>query len=154
MTARDLRVQPPRRWSDAIDGIQWLPRLIDKTRAAQTGKLGSYFFGQSPFDRALLHAFGVGYRSFSKIVADAPDDATILSALCDQDPASLDRARAWSQTLATRHRLMMMILDADDGYAKGAWQPLKPLVNACANAFSWIVKRIWPSRVNSKATRG
>jgi len=36
---RDLSQGPPRRWNEEIGGIKWLPRLIDKTRAALAGKL-------------------------------------------------------------------------------------------------------------------
>ena len=146
MNAKDLRIEPPRRWSEQLDGIAWLPRFIDKTRAAHAGTLGAYLFGQSPVDRACLRALRIGYVDFARIVADAPDDAGVLAALAARDPASLDRVRAWSETLATEHRLFMFVLDVDDGYAGAGWRALKPLVNVAANTLTWTLKRIWPSR--------
>ncbi|MGB8519688.1 MAG: DUF5069 domain-containing protein, partial [Candidatus Tumulicola sp.] len=79
MTERDLHAGPPRRWSEEIDGICWLPRLIDKTRAALAGTLGDYLFGQSPMDRALLRALGLSHREFAAIVRAAAGDDAVLS---------------------------------------------------------------------------
>ena len=62
MEARDLTVVPPRRWSESLGGITWLPRLIDKARAALNGTLGSYLYGQSPMDRGLLKQLGLSHQ--------------------------------------------------------------------------------------------
>src|SRR5579884_4274192 len=74
MQALDLRATPPRRWSDELDGIRWLPRMIDKARAAMKGTLGDYLYGQSPMDRSLLRALGLSYKDFTRIVREAGDD--------------------------------------------------------------------------------
>ena len=125
-------------------------RLIDKARAAQEGTLGSYFFGQSPFDRAMLNALGLGYRSFARIVAAAPDDASVIAALRACNPASLERARSWSATLETKHRWFMNLLDLDDGYERDSLGFIRPAVHGAAAAISWIVKRAWPSHVKQQ----
>ena len=31
--APDLRRHPPRRWNVTVDGVIWLPRMIDKARS-------------------------------------------------------------------------------------------------------------------------
>lgn len=146
MQARDLRVEAPRRWSQQVGGIRWLPRLIDKTRAALAGTLGDYLYGQSPVDRALLRALGIRYREFTKIVKDAPDDAAVLAALQARSPEGIARARVWSARLPLTHSLFLVCLDVDDGYLGGPWQALKTPSNACTNAFTRWLKRRFPSR--------
>ena len=144
MQAPDLTVGPPRRWSETIDGIPWLPRLIDKARAALNGTLGAYLFGQSPLDTKCLHTLGLGHRSFAKIVAAASDDAAVMAAIAARDPLAIERARAWGAGLALRHRLFFAVLDIDDGYAPRL-RPFRPAVTAAANALTWGIKRIWRS---------
>jgi hypothetical protein len=113
--APDLRARPPRRWSEEIGGIRWLPRLIDKARAAVAGTLGDYLFGQSPMDRGLLRALRLRHRELAAIVRISPDDAAVLEAIERRDPSALDRARVWSEPLAREHRLFFWLLDVDDG---------------------------------------
>ncbi|MDP9111911.1 MAG: DUF5069 domain-containing protein, partial [Candidatus Eremiobacteraeota bacterium] len=76
--SEDLTAGPPRRWTRELDGIRWLPRLIDKTRAALAGTLGDYLYGQSPVDRALLRALGLGYRDFTAIVMQSANDDAVI----------------------------------------------------------------------------
>ncbi|MGZ3517817.1 MAG: DUF5069 domain-containing protein [Vulcanimicrobiaceae bacterium] len=145
MQAKDLRAGPPRRWSERVDGIRWLPRLIDKTRAALAGTLGDYLYGQSPVDRGLLRALGVPYREFTKIVNDAPDDDAVLAALQARSPEGVARARAWSARLPLTHSLFLLGLDVDDGYLGGLWPLFKTPVNACTNPFTRWLKARFPS---------
>ena len=146
MQVPDLRAGPPRRWNETIDGVPWLPRLIDKTRAALNGTLGAYLYGQSPVDRSLLRVLGLGYRSLAEIVAAAPDDAAVIAAIAERDPQALARARVWGAGLGRRHRWFLTLLDIDDGYSPHL-RLLRPAITACANAVTWTMKRIWPSRV-------
>jgi hypothetical protein len=143
MEARDLRVSPPRRCSERLAGICWLPRLIDKARAALAGTLGTYLFGQSPMDRGLLRVLRLSHREFAVVVMNAPDDDAVLAALETRDPASLARARIWSENLPARHRLFFWLLDVDDGYRVTRW---RAPIAAAANAISRAAKRLWPSR--------
>ncbi|HEV7178345.1 MAG TPA: DUF5069 domain-containing protein [Candidatus Baltobacteraceae bacterium] len=153
MQALNLRAQAPRRWSERIDGVAWLPRLIDKARAAHAGTLGDYLFGQSPMDRTLLHVLSLGHAEFARIVAHAPDDRAVVESLSARDPHALDRARAWSEGLARRHRLFLFAIDIDDGYATGIWTVIKPAANAASNALVWMIKRLWPSRAIERSKR-
>ena len=52
----DLGQHPPRRWSDTLAGMIWLPRLIDKVRAFQAGTLGSYAY-PSALDQSFMRRF-------------------------------------------------------------------------------------------------
>ena len=143
---RDLRHNAPRRWTEQLGGICWLPRLIDKARAAMDGSLGSYLFGQSPIDRGLLHALGISHRGFAEIVAQSPDDDAVLASLRARDPKGVARAREWSDALPRRSGLFMFVLDVDDGYLGGGWHLLKGPANVGTAALTWVVKRVWPSR--------
>jgi len=142
----DLRVDPPRRWSVELDGVAWLPRLIDKARAASNGTLGGYLYGQSPTDSGLLKTLGIGYRSFAELAARAPDDAAVAAALLARDPESIDRARAWSDDLRRNHKAFLWAMDLDDGYHPGTAWAKRP-VNALTNAFTALVKRVVPGPV-------
>ena len=142
---------PPRRWSEEIGGIKWLPRLIDKTRSALAGTLGFYLYGQSPVDRSLLRALGLRYRDFTKIVSNASSDDDVFRELALKVPEGIERARQWSRTLPQRQRLFMFILDLDDGYLDAwYWKVLRAPCNLAANVVSQSAKRLWPSRATER----
>lgn len=126
-----------------MNGIYWLPRLIDKTRAALAGTLGDYLFGQSPMDRALLRELKLSHRDFAAIVRDAPSDDAVLAAITVRDPQAPERARAWSAALPARNRLFLWLLDVDDGYRASR---LTAPVKLGATAVSRIAKALWPAR--------
>jgi hypothetical protein len=152
MEARDLTLVPPRRWSESLGGITWLPRLIDKARAALNGTLGGYLYGQSPMDRGLLGQLGVSHREFAVIVKNAADDDAVLAALDARDPQAVARTRAWTDAeLPKRHRLFLYIMDFDDGYLGGWTLAIKKGVNAGTNAFCAVVKRAMPSNAIQRA---
>lgn len=143
---RDLRTEPPRRWSVELDGVAWLPRLIDKARAATAGTLGGYLYGQSPTDSGLLKVLGIGYRSFAALVTEASDDAGVAERLTALDPGAIARAQAWSVDLRRDHKAFLWAMDVDDGYLPGAAWVKRP-VNALTNAFTALVKRVFPGPV-------
>jgi len=145
MQARDLTVVPPRRWSESLGGITWLPRLIDKARSALNGTLGGYLYGQSPMDRGLLRQLGLSHREFAVIVKNAPDDDAVLAALNARDADAVARTRRWTDAeLPKRHRVFLFLMDYDDGYL-GAPKALQAVGNAASNAFTALVKRAMPS---------
>jgi len=143
---RDLRKGPPRRWNESLGQIRWLPRLIDKSRAALAGRLGDYFFGQSPLDRELLRALGIAHREFARIVRDAPGDADVLAALQARSPEGVRAARAWSEALPRRRGLFLFAIDLDDGYLPGWWRWLGAPTRWSSGFLTRAIKRIWPSR--------
>jgi hypothetical protein len=121
MNATDLRRGAPPRWSDAVDGIIWLPRLAAKVRAHDAGLLGSYLLGQSPIDDEFLRAAQLDYAGFIAIVRAASDDAAVLAAIGAASPGARDRLRLWSLEMPVRRRAWMRLLDLDDGYDRPAW---------------------------------
>jgi hypothetical protein len=123
----DLAKAPPRRWSDAVDGIFWLPRLIDKARAYEAGTLGDYFFGQSPVDGSFLKAAGVGYADIIAAVRAAPDDAGVLAFIETRAPGATQRLRAWCANPPPVAKFTFGLIDADEGRTPG---PAASLVRA------------------------
>jgi predicted PurR-regulated permease PerM len=144
--ALDLRTTAPRRWSDELGGIRWLPRMIDKARAAMKGTLGDYLYGQSPMDRSLLRAIGISYKDFTRIVRESHgDDDLVLEKLETASPDRLQLARRWSDHLP-RRRFFLFILDLDDGYYGG---PLEWFRGVIRVLYGWVVHYIryrWPAQ--------
>jgi len=107
----------PRRWNTEIDGIRWLPRLIDKARMQRRGELGTYLLGHSPVDHAFLTRAGLTTEQFSEIVRVAPDDAAVLAAIRARgwDEA---RVRRWSERFPSTYRTYIALWDLDEGYIR------------------------------------
>ncbi len=106
----------PRRWSTEIDGVRWLPRMIDKARMQQRGELGNYLLGHSPVDHALLARMNLTTEQFSEIVRHAPDDTAVLGAVrAHWDEA---RVRRWSERFTSTYRTYIMLWDIDEGYVR------------------------------------
>jgi hypothetical protein len=137
MNAPDLRTGHPRRWNDSVDGIVWLPRLVDKARAFDAGTLGSYLYGQSPIDDAFLRRAGVDYHTFLDIVRAAPDDAAVLAEIERRNPGATEQLRTFSQRLPTKAGLLIWMLEYDEGYVRPWWgAAARPLAKA---SFALIV---------------
>ena len=107
----------PRRWDTELDGIRWLPRLIDKARMSHRGELGNYLLGHSPVDHALLTRIGLTTEQFSEIVRESPDDAAVLDAIRVRgwDEA---RVRRWSARFTSTYRTYIVLWDIDEGYVR------------------------------------
>jgi hypothetical protein len=111
----------PRRWDQKLDGIRWLPRLVDKARMAQRGELGAYLFGHSPVDIGLLRSLGLTTSEFAEIIAASPDDEAVLAAL-RQRGFDEERTMRWSNRLPARHPWIIGLIDRDEGHvAEGPW---------------------------------
>ncbi len=101
--AKDLTKEYPRSPYAELNGIPWLPRLVDKVRALQAGKIGAY----TPFpcggDKNFLGTFGI--------------DADALKAVIDGG-ASDEAIGAWAKDNAANFN------DATvTGYKQGALEP-------------------------------
>jgi quercetin dioxygenase-like cupin family protein len=86
-----------------LDGYAWLPRMIDKSRAARAGTLGDAVH-PCPVDRRCLALLGIDFETFSDVVARSADDADVLAGLraAGIAPASAAwfDAPAWEDALA------------------------------------------------------
>lgn len=142
----DLRIVPPRRWSEELGGIRWLPRMIDKARAAMKGTLGDYLYGQSPMDHSLLRALGLSYRQFTAIVREAGgEDGRVLQLLEQRCPEGVKMARRWSEHLP-RRRAFLFLLDLDDGYYGGPLQAIRGVIRTLYGLAVRYIRYRWPAR--------
>jgi hypothetical protein len=124
MNVIDLQRGSPPRWSDAVAGIVWLPRLAAKVRAHDAGTLGTYLLGQSPVDDEFLQAAQLTYADFIALVRIVRDDADLPAAIGARSPGAIERLRLWSLEMPVRNRIHMSLLDLDDGYTRPAWLDL------------------------------
>jgi quercetin dioxygenase-like cupin family protein len=86
-----------------LDGYAWLPRMIDKSRAARAGTLGDAVH-PCPVDRRCLALLGIDFETFSDVVARSTDDAEVLAGLHAAGIASAGAAwfdaPVWEDALA------------------------------------------------------
>ena len=86
-----------------LDGYAWLPRMIDKSRAARAGTLGDAVH-PCPVDRRCLALLGIDFVTFTEVVARSADDAEVLAGLRAVGIASAEAAwfdaPAWEDALA------------------------------------------------------
>jgi hypothetical protein len=116
----------PPRWNAEVDGIRWLPRMIEKARMRERGTLGAYLIGHSPVDAALLKRLNITTAAFVDLVREQPDDTSVLTALRARrfDEAAV---RRWSEAFPRRYALYITLWDLDEGYtAPKRWQ--RPLI--------------------------
>ena len=154
MQAPDLRSGPPRRWCSDVNGVIWLPRLIDKVRAERTGRLGTYLLGQSPVDDAFLAVAGISYARLLAVITEAdmgasgPGDAAIasdtaiLAGIEAVSPGATARLQAWSLEMPRKRSLHMRVLDIDDGYI--AHPRLRALMQRVFAPFAPVIRRWRP----------
>jgi hypothetical protein len=121
MNAPDLQRGLPPRWSDAVDGIVWLPRLAAKVRAHDAGTLGPYLLGQSPVDDEFIKTAQLSYAQLIAIVRASADDAGVLAGIAAASGDAIERLRLWSLEMPVRRRMMLKLIDLDDGYDRPAW---------------------------------
>jgi len=63
---------------DALEGIPWLPRAIDKVRAKLAGRLEDDYFYPCAGDRQFLKKIGMSPPDFFRLVRDSSSDDEIL----------------------------------------------------------------------------
>lgn len=97
---------PIRPMDATLDGYAWLPRLIDKARAAGAGTLGDLVH-PCPVDRRALKHLGVSFEDFSAVIASAETDEEVLAGL---RALGIPSAReAWFDALAWEDALQEMV---------------------------------------------
>lgn len=100
--ALDLRTCRPRPMEATLGGYPWLPRMIDKARAARAGTLGPYVH-PCPIDRTCLALLGLDAHEFGDVVERQRSDDAVLAAL--QDRGIRSPSQAWFDPLALEAQL-------------------------------------------------
>jgi hypothetical protein len=92
----DLTKQPPRSPHDALGGITFLPRSIDKMRAHLAGTAGEYR-AKTGFSTQLFTLLGVTADEFEEIVRQNPTDDGVLAALTARRKVPQEEISAWNE---------------------------------------------------------
>ncbi|HWI75203.1 MAG TPA: DUF5069 domain-containing protein [Baekduia sp.] len=132
---------PFRPMDATLDGYAWLPRMIDKARAARAGTLGDAVH-PCPVDRRCLAQLGVAFEDFSAVIARSSTDAEVLDGLRALGiPSARDAwfdAPAWEdalqemvwrsegETISDRAARNVMLLVADDAAVTVTWSRYAP----------------------------
>jgi hypothetical protein len=77
--ALDLGRETPRSPFADLGGYPWLPRLIDKVRAHQAGKLGAYTPFPSGIDEGFIGLLGVAPEALRLVIKQGASDDDILA---------------------------------------------------------------------------
>jgi hypothetical protein len=135
----------PRRWNATVDGIKWLPRLIDKAHMSASGSLGAYLMGHSPVDFALLKRLDITTADFVALANQNVGDEAVLAALRTRgfDEA---RVRRWSDGFEERYRVFIPLWDIDEGYrpAPAFARPLVTVARIIEGPAMGIVRKLRP----------
>lgn len=91
----DLTKLYPRSPYEELDGLTWLPRMIDKARAHLAGTLGEYSY-PCGMDRAALDFYGVSADALLDLIReDATDEAIARFVRAHMVPRSADDLEAF-----------------------------------------------------------
>lgn len=101
--AKDLTKDEPRPMDATLDGYAWLPRMIDKARAARAGTLGEYYRYPCPIDRNCLGRLGVDAETFADIAQHSASDDDIVQAL--REAGARPASEAWFDPVALNDQL-------------------------------------------------
>jgi hypothetical protein len=125
----DLGQRPPRRGSDTLAGMIWLPRLIDKVRAFQAGTLGTYAY-PSALDQSFMRRFQLTPAYIESLVRDAPADEAIAAAIREHQRLPDEEIERRCVIFREKYRFALAVLDRDDGYVCGVGYPLPRFLQA------------------------
>lgn len=111
----------PRPANDTIDGLVWLPRMIEKARRFAQGRrtgtdlMNGYLYGDNDFVDAQVLAFlRTDDRALLGLVEQSPSDDQAARAAISRSGRSHDECAAFSSAL--RRKVMgFVMLDADEG---------------------------------------
>jgi hypothetical protein len=120
ITAKDLTKDFPRSPLEELDGVLWLPRLIDKVRALQAGTLGDYTPYPCGGDRNFLAVVGVDADQLKAVIDSGAGDTEIAGWVKAHAAPGLDEHLA-----AYRERALAPVAGELQGYLDGALTELK-----------------------------
>ncbi len=119
----NLDQHPPRRWSEALAGMIWLPRLIDKVRAFQAGTLGTYAY-PSALDQSFMRRFQLTPAFIEPLVRKTPSDDAIGTVIRQHVRLTDEEVARRCTVFREKYRLAFSVLDRDDGYVRGLGYPI------------------------------
>ena len=120
ITAKDLTKDFPRSPLEELDGLPWLPRMIDKVRALQAGTLGDYNPYPCGGDRYFLGVAGVDGDQLKSLIDSGAGDTEIGRCVINHaTPGLEDRLSAY------RERALAPVFGEMRDYLDNALRELK-----------------------------
>lgn len=115
----DLTRGFPRSPKEKLGGLVWLPRLIDKAKAALAGKLGDYRYN-CPMDERFFAFLGLRADEFLAAVRDRDGDAAVLEWVQERaGPLRRESVAEFNRDLAGAGphpgKTYFSIIDAEEG---------------------------------------
>jgi hypothetical protein len=111
---------PPRSGLESIEGMIWLPRLLDKARRVEaaggsTRCVDGYLYGNNDFiDKRVLRFLRIDDTAVSQLLREHSDDATVATIIIQRSGRTSDEVRAFGKHL--RKTLFdFALLEADEG---------------------------------------
>jgi hypothetical protein len=103
LRTKDLSREQPSPMDETLAGYAWLPRIIDKARAADAGTLGTYVH-PCPVDQRCLGLLGIEAADFRAIASSARTGAEVVAGL--ERAGARSAAGAWFAAVAFEEALM------------------------------------------------
>jgi hypothetical protein len=109
---------------DAVAGLVWLPRLLDKARHCEASPnerlVDGYCYGDNDFiDKQLIAFLRTDDVTISALVREHPDDADVARILVERSGHSPAEVEAFN-TAFRRKNFNFVLLEADEGRLGGA----------------------------------
>jgi Domain of unknown function (DUF5069) len=104
LRTKDLAREEPRAMEETLEGYAWLPRMIDKARAADAQTLGDYVH-PCPVDLRCLGLLRVEPMRFREIASAACTGADVIVGL--ERAGARSAAEAWFDAVAFEEALMI-----------------------------------------------
>jgi len=120
ITAKDLTKEFPRSPLEELDGLPWLPRLIDKVRALKAGTLGDYNPYPCGGDRNFLGVVGIDADQLKTLIDSGASDIEIAQWVKDHATAGFSE-----RISAYREHALAPVSGEYLGYLEGALEGLK-----------------------------
>lgn len=89
----DLTKEFPRSPKEKLDGLAWLPRLIDKAKARLAGTLGEYNYN-CPMDVRFFVFLGLTPEAFLDAVREDASDAAVAAWVAEHGQKRADAEKA------------------------------------------------------------
>jgi Domain of unknown function (DUF5069) len=103
LRTKDLASEAPRAMEETLAGYAWLPRMIDKARAADAGTLGDYVH-PCPVDRRCLELLRIEPLRFRALASAARTGGEVIAGL--ERAGARSAADAWFDAVAFEEALM------------------------------------------------
>lgn len=128
----------PRSPRERIEGLAWLPRLMDKGRRYLAGGqalLGAYMYGDHDFlDARLLSFLGLDDQTVLRILAGEPDDVAAARQIVARSGRLREDCEQWTEQFLRLFAAAFFVLDIDEERL-----PPTPVTSAIRFGYNYVL---------------